>query len=146
MTKVHAWHFTNGMKYRDGTEMVVGQPCPHIENIKLCAIGYHASENIMDALGYAPGSYLSRTEHSGEIMRGGDKLCSQDRTPLWTIDATKILVAFALACEKSAKASAACAAADAAYAARAAARAAARFGVGIDLAVGHDRDEFGAVR
>lgn len=91
--KVLAWHFTNGKKLRDGKRLVVGKTyrLPKYKKPVMCSVGYHASERLIDALGYAPGSTLSRVELSGAILRDDDKLCASERKVLWTVDVDRIL-------------------------------------------------------
>ena len=125
MKPIKAFHFSgphlaydlNSVQVEPGLRVELDTTVP----LKLCEWGLHGSEHIVDALGYAKGLTLSRTEHSGEIIRGDDKLCSRIRTHTSVIDATKPVVAWAQWCARRAEKCAA-AAADA-YAAYAAARA-----------------------
>jgi hypothetical protein len=55
----------------------------------------HASERLIDALGYAQGPILCRVELWGDIFRGVDKLVGRHRKVLWTLDATQLLHEFA---------------------------------------------------
>jgi len=95
---VLAWHFT-GTTLRDGRPIPrVGETLRQTGKLKLCRVGLHGSERLIDALAYAPGNMLHRTKHGGEILRGDDKLCSSERTIWWSIDATTILQSFARQC------------------------------------------------
>ena len=87
-----AWHFLrdNG-ELRDGTK-----PPPDGEwlsvdgDIRACSWGLHASERILDALGFAPGSVICRVEVRGDIREHGrppDKLVARERRILWRLDA-----------------------------------------------------------
>lgn len=93
--KVLAWHFTNGMHLRDGTPLEVGKTYRHKGDVVMCKSGYHASEQILDALGYAPGKQVSRVELWGDVKVGNDKIVARNRRVLWTLDATLILHEFA---------------------------------------------------
>jgi hypothetical protein len=66
--------------------------------IMLCERGYHASENILDALKYAPGPIVCRVELGGKIIKDTitkDKAVAEQRTCLWMADATNVLHEFA---------------------------------------------------
>ena len=93
--KVLAWHFTNGMHLRDGTPLEVGKTYRHKGDVVMCKSGYHASEQILDALGYASGEQVSRVELWGDVEIGDDKIVARNRRVLWTLDATLILHEFA---------------------------------------------------
>lgn len=56
--------------------------------------GLHGSVHALDALRYAPGFVVVRTEHSGQIVLGGDKLCSESRAALWLIDARLVVLSW----------------------------------------------------
>lgn len=100
-----AWHFLRDDKtlgYNDKREVKVGEwleyKHPRSCEIELCQSGMHASENIIDALTYAPGSIICRVELGGKIIKGDDKLVAEKRKVLWMIDGRKILKDFAFAC------------------------------------------------
>lgn len=93
--KILAWHFTDGMKLRDGTPLEVGKTYQYKGKIKVCESGYHASRQLIDALQYAQGAQISRVECWGGVTEQDDKLVARNRTVLWTIDATMILHEFA---------------------------------------------------
>ena len=92
---VLAWHFTNGMKLRDGTPLEVGKTYRHKGDVVMCKSGYHASERILDALVYATGNQISRVELWGDVQVDDDKIVARNRRVLWTLDATLILHEFA---------------------------------------------------
>ena len=93
------WHFTSGrVCAHDAQPIVVGETITVDPPLALCSRGLHASERILDALVYAPGSLCWRVELSGEILRGTDKLCAQHRRALWVVDAEAILWRFARWC------------------------------------------------
>ena len=93
--KILAWHFTDGLKLRDGQPLEVGKTYTHKGKVKICESGYHASEHLLNALQYAPGAQLSRVECWGSVKTQDDKLVAENRTVLWTMDATMILHEFA---------------------------------------------------
>ena len=108
---VLAWHFLpddgktrdfdgqrKRRKIKAGTVMAWPKPKP----LKMCDSGLHASENILDALGYAPGSICCRVECSGEMLKQDDKLVCRRRKVLWMVDATETLHLFACWCAERA--------------------------------------------
>ena len=95
---VLAWHFTDGMKLRDGQPLVVGQTYRHSGPLVMCESGLHGSKLLLDALHYAPGSTLSRVELSGDFLRDRDKLVASRRKVLWTLDAERVLHEFGVWC------------------------------------------------
>jgi hypothetical protein len=94
--KVLAWHFTDGMKLRDGTPLVVGKLYKHTGPLEMCAKGYHASEDILDALRYAQGWIISRVECSGKIIKGDDKMVCEQRKAIKSVDVKKIILAWSM--------------------------------------------------
>jgi hypothetical protein len=96
--KILAWHFV-GDKLRDGRPIPAdGEKLIHEGKLELCANGFHASENILDALIYAPGFTCCRVELSGEIIKDTDKLVASERTILWRVEAKEIILKFARDC------------------------------------------------
>lgn len=97
-TAVLAWHFTADT-LRDGSPIpALGKRLQHHGTLEVCASGLHGSQRLIDALNFAPGPILHRTEHGGKILYENDKLCSSTRTILWSIDATALLRQFARLC------------------------------------------------
>jgi hypothetical protein len=94
--KVLAWHFTDGMKLRDGQPLKVGKTYKHTGELEMCVKGYHASIDIVDALSYAPGFTVSMVECGGKMERGADKLVCTERKALWCVDAKKIILAWSI--------------------------------------------------
>jgi hypothetical protein len=100
---VYAWHFVaadgriaNDTHHHGRARIVeAGQTLHMAPPIVLCERGLHGSERLIDALKYAPGPIVCRTEHSGEIVRGKDKLASSRRRVVWMLDATRVLFTFA---------------------------------------------------
>ena len=94
-----AWHFTDGQHLRDRRPLPPdGETLRHDGTLVLCKMGLHASVRLIDALKYAPGPWLHRVECGGEIKHDADKLVCVERTSLWRIDATDMLLKFALQC------------------------------------------------
>ena len=94
--KVLAWHWTDGRKLRDGQPLVVGKLYKHDGPLVMCESGYHASVDIVDALGYAPGFTVSRVECSGEIESQDDKMVCTRRKVLWTVNARRAVLAWSV--------------------------------------------------
>jgi hypothetical protein len=95
-----AWWFAAGdtLPNEDGRKIVVGERLTVPGPLVLCQHGLHGSIRCLDALGYAPGQWLHRTRHAGEILVDGDKLCSTARTVLARVDFTAQLRLFARQC------------------------------------------------
>ena len=101
---VLAWHF---VKYdgtnRNGVKEKIGKWYKVEGEIVACQNGLHGSVRLLDALQYAPGAILRRTEHRGTIVEhDGDKIASSERRALWQIDATEMLHLFACWCAECA--------------------------------------------
>ena len=94
-----AWHFVRADRTLgyDLTEKKIrkGMGLRTDEPIELCHSGFHGSIRPLDALNCAPGPIICRTEHSGEILEGDDKIVSSVRKVLWWADATNVLHHFA---------------------------------------------------
>jgi hypothetical protein len=99
-----AWHFVRDGKLRDGRPLVVGEWLIHDEAtdepLALCVRGLHASIDPLDALSFAPGSQVCLVEVGGRVIYDTDKLVCTARRPLWTADATEVLVDFARECAR----------------------------------------------
>ena len=87
------WWFAdaNGCVPRTGEKVTVGLSLTVAPPIVLCEHGLHGSERLIDALGYASSSILTRCSYSGEIVRSDDKLAASERTVLWVGDIEPIL-------------------------------------------------------
>jgi hypothetical protein len=95
---VKAWHFV-GDNLRDGRPIPPdGETLIHDGPLAMCRCGLHGSPRLLDALRYAPGHTLCRTEHGGEIIHDADKLVSASRVILWRLDAEDLLRDFARRC------------------------------------------------
>lgn len=97
---VLAWHFLpddGKLRYGSHTTVRVGETLslpggrPH-----MCKRGFHASERLIDALVYAPGSLVCRVRVEGDIDTQPDKLVGRSRTVLWMADATTALHEFSV--------------------------------------------------
>ena len=81
---VLAWHFTADT-LRDGHAIPpIGETLRHEGELSICKSGLHASERMIDALHYSPGPTIHRVRCGGRIVRQDDKLCSSERTILWS--------------------------------------------------------------
>jgi hypothetical protein len=94
---VLAYHFVkDDGTNRDGIKEKIGKWYKVDGEIVPCQNGLHGSVRLIDALLFAPGAILRRTEHRGTIVdHDGDKIASSERRALWQINATKILHTFA---------------------------------------------------
>ncbi len=96
---VLAWHFLpddGKLRYRPYTTVKVGETLslPGGQKPQMCKRGFHASERLIDALVYAPGSLVCRVRVEGDIDTQPDKLVGRSRTVLWMADATTALHEF----------------------------------------------------
>ena len=98
MKSVLAWHFLredSRLRYGDGRIVKVGRRmCAPAGKLDVCRYGMHASENLLDALKYAPGPIVCRVELSGNIIKAGDKLVARYRKVIAMADASKELRLF----------------------------------------------------
>ena len=94
----YGWHFVNDT-LRDGRPVPPdGEWLEHDGALVMCESGLHASERLIDALRYAPGSTICRVEVDGEILHDDDKLVAMRRRILWRVDGEAVLRAFARWC------------------------------------------------
>ena len=92
---IEAWHFVNDT-LRDGQPVPAdGETLVHDGKLRLCKSGLHASEDIFDALRYAPGHTICRVQCGGVVERGDGKLVCSERTILWRVDGFDLLLEFA---------------------------------------------------
>ena len=96
------WHFAKidnqgRPVMRDGTLIEIGKEYA-VDKAVLCESGFHGSEKALDALGYAPGPWVSKRIITGEIVQGDDKLCGTQCVHTAGFDATDILRRFARKC------------------------------------------------
>ena len=81
---VEAWHFLQldkKLQFDDGREVVEGKALSMkgFNKPACCIRGMHASEDILHAIGYAPGPVLCRVRVTGALHFGGDKLSGKRR-------------------------------------------------------------------
>lgn len=91
---VFAWHFSAfslRLRYGDARLIERGKTLSVEGPVILCERGMHASEDIFDALHYAPSSYLWRVAVWGDVRRDVDKIAGTHRHALWGLDAEEIL-------------------------------------------------------
>lgn len=104
MKSILGYHFTASF-LRDGRPIPpIGETLVHIGEIIPCARGLHASEDLFDALKYAPGTMLHRVRLSGRILSHGDpidKFIGSERTILASFEAKAVLRRFAKDCALS---------------------------------------------
>lgn len=74
---------------REGETLTVAGP------IELCTWGLHASRRVLDALWYAPGSWLALVRLSGTMVEATDKVVASARTTLWLDDVSEVLREYA---------------------------------------------------
>lgn len=90
---IHFFHFTDGNKLRDGTKLPeIGEVLTYQGTPKICNCGLHASRHPSDALQYAPGEQLHLVTLGKVWEEQSDKVVSDKRTILSSIDSTKILL------------------------------------------------------
>ena len=94
---VLAWHFVkDDGTNRDGIKKRSGNGTKWRVRLFLASAVYTVHVRPLDALEFAPGCILRRTEHRGTIVEhNDDKIASSERRALWQIDATKLLHLFA---------------------------------------------------
>jgi hypothetical protein len=90
---IYGWHFVQADRTlaHSGEPVEVGRTYRVEPPLKLCERGLHGSLRLIDALGYARSSVLTRCSFSGEIIHGDDKLVASERTVLWMGDIAPIL-------------------------------------------------------
>ena len=97
------WHFARidddgHPVMRDGALIAVGKRYEIEGKPVLCKHGYHGSQRAIDALSYAPGTWVSRRPLEGVVVNGGDKSVGTAFVQQPGIDATSILREFARWC------------------------------------------------
>jgi hypothetical protein len=75
-----------------------GETLVHDGGLSLREDGLHASVQIIDALGYAPGNTICRVECGGEVLESEGRIACSQRTILWRIDGSRLLRDFARQC------------------------------------------------
>jgi len=99
MSKTY-WHFAaiqDGKPVmRDGTIIEPGKRY-EVPKAVMCESGFHGSARAIDALQYAPGSWVSKRDID-EVIRKDDKVCGPACVHTEGFDATEILRKFARLC------------------------------------------------
>ena len=90
------------LPHGDGRVVEVGKTLTVDRPIIPCERGLHASVRAIDALQYAPGSFVCRVKCGGEVVHEHDKLACSERTVVWMADATNVLHRFAVETARSA--------------------------------------------
>jgi hypothetical protein len=98
MNTKYYWHFLPAdkcLRYGDGRKVEVGSTLTVPETtVALCSGGLHASEDILDALKYAPGAVLCKVILGGKVIEGRDKVVASERTVVAMLDATEVLIQY----------------------------------------------------
>jgi hypothetical protein len=89
----YAWHFVPAdlRLAHSGEPVEVGRTYHVTPPIVPCERGLHGSVRLIDALGYASSSILTRCSYGGKIVHQNDKLAASERTVLWIGDIEPIL-------------------------------------------------------
>jgi hypothetical protein len=102
---MHGYQFVSeDRRLRDGQKLRVGKVYRMPPGAKpvLRKRGYHASADVLDALGYAPAPILCRVELRGTIIHGTGKAVATECKVLSARDVTRELYEFALWCAERA--------------------------------------------
>jgi hypothetical protein len=95
--RVLAWHFLAAdrrLSNGDGRLVVPGETLSVNGHVGPWYWGLHGCESPVSALDCVWGPICERTEHSGEIKRKKDVLCSTERRCLWLVDARQAAMLF----------------------------------------------------
>ncbi len=94
------WHFAalqDGKPVmRDGTPIILGEKYA-VPDARMCYVGFHGSRRALDALGYAPGPWVSKREIM-VITKQDDKVVGTTCVHIEGADATGVLRKFARMC------------------------------------------------
>src|ERR1019366_8082434 len=90
---IYAWPFvpSNLRLAHSGEPVEVGRTYHVKGKIIPCEDGLHGSIRLIDALGYASSSILTRCRYDGTIVHEQDKLAASERTIIWLGDIKSIL-------------------------------------------------------
>ncbi len=83
------------LSHGDDRVVRVGETLTVAGPIELCTWGLHASRRVLDALMYAPGSWLALVRLSGTMVEATDKVVASARTTLWLDDVSEVLCEYA---------------------------------------------------
>lgn len=103
--RVLAWHFLREdgrLSNGDGRLVVPGETLAVNGPVEPWDWGLHGHESPVSALDCTWGPICERTEHSGEIKRKNDVLCSTERRCLWMVNARTAVLLFMASCAASA--------------------------------------------
>ncbi len=96
---IKGYHFTNGMKLRDGRDVPAkGRWLKHDGEVVPCVSGLHCSVEPRDALKFSPGSVLHQVELRGDLQSHGDpvdKWAGRERKIIASLDCEWLLRYFA---------------------------------------------------
>lgn len=98
---IAAWHFLPSdrrLNHGDGRLAIAGETLSVEGPIRLCSFGLHACFNLLDAISYAPGTFVCRVEVWGDVRQWDDMCCGRHRKVLWMADASARLRQFAIEC------------------------------------------------
>jgi hypothetical protein len=101
MNTIKGWWFSEGYKlpHEDNRIIKIGKTHKIKGKIIPCTNGLHASERIIDALGYAPGPIIWKVELSGTVIKEGDKICASSRKYIaGGVDCSEVLRKFTRLC------------------------------------------------
>lgn len=101
---IYGWHFSDGtLANGDGRKITPGMALAcRADEIELCAVGFHASRAILDALSYANAPFLSYVLCEGKVIEGEDILVCSQRRHLAIADISVTLHEFACWCAEQA--------------------------------------------
>ena len=83
------------LRHGDGRQIRKGRTHKVKGALEMCGHGLHASVRAIDALTYAPGTYLWVVELGGEIIHGDEKVVASERTYIHGFNSDKLLREFA---------------------------------------------------
>jgi hypothetical protein len=99
--KIKAWHFVadnRRMNHQPEMEITPGYIYSEHGPVKICKSGLHGSRKVIDALRYAPGSYLCRVDMWSEVKEDKDKLVARHRHVIAAKDVSSELRLWACWC------------------------------------------------
>lgn len=96
--EVLAWHFTGSALRDDRPIPIKGEWLTHEGPVTICKSGLHASENLIDALWYAPGLTLHRVTCRNIINKDRNKLVARGRRIERSADMSRAVAQWAGEC------------------------------------------------
>ena len=95
----YGWHFlpdNRRLRYGDSRHVDEGETLEMTSTVHdspiICRAGMHASEDVFDAIKYAPGFVLCRVLVTGDVQSYFDKFCGRNRKVLWMVDCRDALI------------------------------------------------------